>query len=127
MNIIIEKITKNEDLIFVDFSSDLGSSRAVWAGEKPVLGSSYDVEIDIDDDLVWGEDIVTASKSTCMVSSSENKFCLVAKVISSESDGCLSVALGNSVLLLDVEGLPGDISGVIECNASEVKLYSTNL
>lgn len=127
MNIIIEKIIKNEDLIFVDFSSDFGSSCAVWAGEKPVLGSSYDVEIDIDDDLVWGEDIVTTSKSTCMVSSSENKLCLVAKVISSESDGCLSVALGNSVLLLDVEGLPDDISGVIECNASEVKLYSTHV
>jgi len=127
MNITIENITKNEESIFVEFVSDLGSSIAVWVGEEPVQGGSYDVEIDIDDDLVWGEDIVTTSKSTCTISSSGNEFCLVAKVISYEDDGCLSVSLGSSVLLLDVEGAPENISGLVECKASEVKLFSTNL
>lgn len=127
MKILIEKITKNDDLIFVDFSSDIGSSSAVWAGEEPVQSSSYDVEIDIEDDLVWGVNIFTTSKSNCMVSSFDNKFCFVAKVMSYEGDGCLSVSLGNSIFLLEVDGVPADISGAIECKASEVRLFSTNL
>ncbi|MCY9877329.1 hypothetical protein OTK59_12255 [Vibrio natriegens] len=127
MKIKVEKTYCDSDAARVEFSSDYGRSAAIWVGEAPVTGCLYDVELDVDDDLVWGESISTTSRSTAAISLEEELFVVVGKVISLEEDGCVSISVGDSVILLDVENAPNGLSGLIECRASDVKLYPTNL
>lgn len=127
MKIKIERTSNDGNETLVDFSSNYGSSSGLWVGEKPTSGGLYDVELDIDDDLVWGEGISTTTKDKASIALEEGMFVVVGSVISLEEDGCLSIAVGDSVILLDVENAPEDISGLVECRALNVKVYSTNL
>jgi len=127
MKIKVEKVSLDDNVIRVDFSSDYGRSSALWVGEMPTLGTFYDVEFDIDDDLVWGESIFTTKRDRTMIALEKGAFVVVGKVIRFEEDGCLSIVVGESVVLLDVADAPENISGLIECHASDVKVYSTNL
>ncbi|MGO1298557.1 MAG: hypothetical protein ACTMIA_14805 [Vibrio sp.] len=126
MKIKIERTSNDGNETLVDFSSDYGSSAALWVGEPPTPGRLYDVELEIDDDLVWGESIST-TRDRVSIALEEGMFVVVGSVTSLEEDGCLSIAVGDSVILLDVENAPEDISGLVECRALDVKLYSTNL
>jgi len=67
------------------------------------------------------------NENASMIATENNLFRLVAEVLSYEDDGCLSVRLGDSVVLLDVDDAPRSIKGWIECKAEAVKLYPTNI
>lgn len=127
MKIKVEKVFDEGDETCVEFSSEYGRSSALWGDDKPTSGSFYDVEFEIDDDLVWGESISTTTRHGATIAFEEGFFVIVGEVINLEEDGCLSISVGDSVILLDVENVPENISGLVECRASYVKLYSTNL
>ena len=127
MKIKIEKTYSEFGKVRVEFSSDYGISAAMWVGEVPVIGSFYDVELDVDDDLVWGENISMTSTNATMISLEEEFFVVVGAVISLEEDGCVSISIGDSVILLEVKNAPKGLSGLVEFRVSDVKLYPTNL
>ena len=127
MKIKVEKTYSNDCEVRVDFSSDFGRSAAIWEGEAPAAGVFYDVELDVDNALVWGESVSTTSSNKAMIALEEELFVVIGKVISLEEDGCVSISVGDSVILLDVENAPKELTGHIECRASDVKLYPTNL
>ena len=111
----------------VEFAAQHGQGVAKWVGDKPIQGQSYDIELDIDDDLVWGETISLVSSDQCSISNVGQSLKLVAKIISCENDGCISVDLGGNVVLLDVEDTPDGVFGFVEFTARDVKLYLVNL
>ena len=127
MKIKVEKTYSNDCEVRVDFSSDFGRSAAIWEGEAPAAGVYYDVELDVDNTLVWGESVSTTSSNKSTIALEEELFVVIGKVISLEEDGCVSISVGDSVILLDVENAPKELTGHIECRASDVKLYPTNL
>lgn len=127
MKIKVENTYSHGDSVRVEFSSDFGRSAAIWVGKAPVTGALYDVEIDVDDDLVWGESVSTTSRNKATIALEEELFVVVGTVISLEEDGCVSISVGDGVILLDVENAPKGLSGHIECRASDVKMYPINL
>lgn len=127
MKIKIKNIINNNNYVLVDFSSKYGCSVARWSGEIPRSGGVYDVELEIDDDFVWGVNIFETAKSRILIALEDGKFVIVGSVITLETDGCLSITVGDSVILLDVENAPADISGLVELHALDVTLYCTNL
>lgn len=127
MKIKVERTSNDGNETLVDFSSNYGNSTSIWVGENPTPGRLYDVELEIDDDLVWGKNISTTTKGRTSIALEDGMFVVVGSVISLEEDGCLSIVVGDSVILLEVENAPEDISGLVECRALDVKVYSTNL
>lgn len=123
----MEEIINNSNKINIRFTSEYGSSCACWVGASPIIGEVYDVELEIDDALVWGENLSQAEADKHAIALEEDMFILTGTVISLEEDGCLSIALGESVVLLEVYNAPEYISGLVECRASNVRMYSTNL
>lgn len=127
MKIKVEQVLSEGGDTRVKFSSDYGYSSAIWASGAPTCGAQYDIEFEIDDDLVWGESISKATKDSETISFRQDNVVIIGTVLKFEADGCLSIRLGDNVILLDVEEMPDNISGLVECRASKVKLYSTNL
>lgn len=127
MKIKIVNLSKTVGTKLVDFETAIGKGTALWVGEEPIIGKFYDVEIDVGDDLIWGINIIMTPEISSMIAVKDNLFYLVAKVISSEEEGCISVKLGDSVVLLEIERAPTGIFGMVECKAKNVRLYPTNL
>ncbi len=127
MEMIVEKIIDEGDEICVFFSSEYGFLSALWEGDKPTINEIYDVELEVDDDFVWEENIYKAMGNETRIELKGGVYTIYGRVINLEEDGCLSVSLGDSVILLDTENLPKYISGLIECKAFKVKLYPTGL
>lgn len=122
---IIEIVEINDSL--VRFRSELGEGYAKWSGEIPLLNHTYDVEVDIDDDFVWGENITTTDKTSTVTRADDYNIIVVAEVISYDEDGCLSAKLQESVILLEVEGAPDNLSGNVKFKAKDVTLFRVNL
>lgn len=112
---------------FVTFRSDLGDGYAKWSGEKPHLNSNYNVEIDIDDKFVWGQNIATTDATATITKDDNYNIIAVAEVIAYEKDGCLSLKLNESVILLEVEGVPDNVTGNVKLRAVDVTLFPVNL
>lgn len=127
MKIKIKEVSCKGDEIYVHFDSSYGSSLALWVGEIPASGGVYEVEVEVCDDFVWGEYIFAVAESRAAIGLVGDRFLIVGKIVKLESDGCLAVAVGDSICLLDVEHAPEGVSGFIECRASDVRLYPIRL
>ena len=62
--------------------------------------------------IVWGESVSTTTRDGDTIALEEGAFVIVGTVLKLEEDGCLSIGLGDSVILLDVENMPEDTSGL---------------
>lgn len=58
MRITITEIMTANGETEVRFLCGFGGARGTWRGGQPEIGRSYEVEINLDDDLRWGTDIV---------------------------------------------------------------------
>lgn len=127
MKIQIEKLVGVGNGIEIEYSSDYGASIAQWIGPPPEVSGTYDVEIDIDDDLTWGQNISATDKKNPIIFSAEDKLVLIGLIINSSEDGCIAITLGEIIILLDVNNAPRGIEGPVECHATNVKMYPINL
>jgi hypothetical protein len=127
MRIKILDIKNIQNEIRVKFETPIGVGTGIWNGKLPALGDYTDIEIDIDDNFEWGKNITTTNSNISMIAIENNLFCFVARVISYEDDGCLTVTLGDSVVFLAVDNVPDGIQGWVEGKVKAVRLYPTNL
>lgn len=123
MKIIILEI--NDSL--VSFHSELGEGYAKWSGEKPLLNHTYEVEVDIDDEFIWGQNITTTDAISSITRDDSYYIIAIAEVITYDEDGCLAVKLNESVILLEVEGVPNNVSGYVKFEAKDVTLFPVHL
>ncbi|MEX2975907.1 hypothetical protein AB4J97_03095 [Serratia fonticola] len=117
-NIIITELIDS----YVKFTSPLGHGMASWSGDMPVVGCNYNVEIDIDEHLEFGENLFSSGGNVSSVSVVNKKITFVAEVISYEDDGVLTVSLGGDIIFLEVS-LPSVINGYVEFLTSPDKVY----
>lgn len=130
MRIKITNLKVNESDISVKFTMVSGNGMGLWKGNSPEINKEYDIECDIDDDFVWGENIHTFNGKTEMMEVVNSNVRIIAKVINFDNDGCLVVTLNKSILLLNLE-----IENENECHlgmlvefwAKDVSLYPINL
>lgn len=127
MKIKIEKFASNADLLQVTFSSEFGKGFAQWVGLPPTSGEIYDVEIDIDEVLTWGESVTTSTSDIPAIYLKGGLLYFVGRVVQYEKNGCLSLSIGDSVILVSVEGAPDELGTTVVCKTASVKLYPTNI
>ncbi|MBD9359194.1 hypothetical protein [Methylomonas fluvii] len=111
----------------IKFETPVGVGRGIWEGELLAAGQLIDVEIDVEDTLQWGVTLSISNNKTSGIALDNNGFSFVAEVVSYEGDGCLVIKLAESIILLDVNGMPSDIHGWVQGKADTVRLYPTNL
>ncbi|SDZ27079.1 hypothetical protein [Thermoactinomyces sp. DSM 45892] len=109
------------------FSSDLGSSRAIWKGEKPVLNADYEVELEFLDTLWWGRDIVESVDNRYSISNNAHYVGVTGKLESVFEDGCVVIRLEDSIILLDTVGEPCSIGNFVRIQTKEIFLFDVAL
>lgn len=113
---------------FVEFSSRYGVAKGLWKGNAPEANQSYYVELDIPKVLISGTDIIETECREYKVWSEQENIFLNVKVEFHEDDGCLSVRLGESIILIETEediAYPKDSFLRIQLN--EISIYPYNV
>jgi hypothetical protein len=54
MEVILESVIIDKKQIIVYFSTNIGTATATWNAPTPITGEKHDVELDINDEFVWG-------------------------------------------------------------------------
>lgn len=127
MDIVIRSV--NRDMVGFDSAIGCGII-ARWNGKLPNIDQRYHVEIDINDKFEWGKNIFSVEEDTpSTINMDGSMLMFVAKVISCESDGILTVSLDNDIILIETSFLSkGNINYVLfyTCDTNVV-LYSVDL
>ncbi len=128
MQIKIAKILQEEEGgSLIEFETSFGGGIGIWIGSIPEIGMESEVEFEIDEEFVWGKDIELTNIGRMQMARQGSGVRLVGEIISYEEDDCLSVQLGESVILLEVEGAPRGISSQVEFKVQSLQLYPVNL
>lgn len=126
MKVTIDKVKLDGDVVSVAFSTAYGKATTSWVGQAPEVGEIYDVELEMGDHFVWGENISLTDEAQPSLSVEDNTLELIGLLISFD-DGCVVMDLGGSVILIDAQAVPNDLAGYIKCVALDVTLYPTGL
>ncbi|MCG7316151.1 MULTISPECIES: hypothetical protein [Brevibacillus] len=126
MKILIKQYEPDESK--VRFTSQYGEGSAIWHGNPPKEGSTYDVEIEIPQILAWDKDIQATNMDEHPIKIQNDMVDFVGKLESvSEDDGCCVVRVGESIILVETEGIPLKVGSFLRVQTKSVILYNNHL
>ncbi|PZS09246.1 MAG: hypothetical protein DLM55_06790 [Acidimicrobiales bacterium] len=105
--------------------SAYGFFTADWHGEKPSLGTSHSVEIDVNDLLLWGRDLRVADTPAQEIADDEDMVRISGRIESFDSDDVLTLLVDNSLIMVETEGDPplGAIGRYATLRSAKITLY----
>lgn len=129
MNVKIAELLENLlDKYRILVQVDNNEFIAEWDGDKPRENENYDVEIDIDDEFIWGTNIVSSDEKFSSIIQNDEGIKIIAKLDYNSEDNLATLKVYDSVVLIDVEGIEQDISNEwVEVQCTSIKIYNTNL
>ena len=121
---IIEVISEHEVVV----ANKYGKMNAEWIGESPKKDSIKNVEVEINDTLVWGQDIVETNDKNYKIESIDGRICLQGCLESISEDGYTVIRLGESIICVDTEGMPLlEIRDFVTIKATHIELHDSRL
>lgn len=124
---ITKVLAENKNGIDVEFSTELGNCKGRWLGVKPLVGSSYEIEIEIPSTLKWRHDILLAQDKIFRIGMNKNNISLIG-ILESNENNFSSLQLGNTIVLLETEGIPlFQGKEFVEILTDVLLLYDTNI
>ncbi len=124
MQIKIMKLSQCDAERFqIEFASKYGTAKGIWRGVKPEIGKSYSVELDIPQILCWGTDIVESDLKEPKIRCEKDKVLINAQIERLENDGCLAARLGESIFLVETQGIPYTQGTFIKMQPDQILLY----
>jgi hypothetical protein len=108
----------------VGFSTDYGDADAVWQGDAPEINRRYDVELDIDGALVWGESVLISKSKANVIKKKIDGLIVITGVLDSlDDDGYAVLRIGDSIIPFMAEGNPFHVGNPIEISTDSLFLY----
>ncbi len=116
---------KGEDTL-VAFSCEFGEGKASWFGDAPETGRVYDAEMEFEDTLTWGKDILPSASNETRMEVTGDATRITARLESANEDGFAVIELGEDLYVLQTEGQiqPGDF---VTFEARNITLYDTDV
>lgn len=101
---------------------------AVWNGDKPEKNKIYNVELDIDDVLLWGINIVPTKENVDVIIQKTEYIKIIAKLDYDTENDFASLKVYDSIVLVDLIGLDRKVLNErVEINCRLVSLSDINL
>jgi len=104
-----------------------GSVYVRWMSEKPEVGKTYHVELDIADHLIWCKDITLASSNNYSITYDETSIFLFGVIDSVEDDGFSALRIGSCIIPLITQGTAFEIGSHVRVSVTSISAYVVNL
>lgn len=127
MRVKLDSVTVSDEKIIVDFSTTFGAATATWKAPLPIIGEEYDVELDIDDDFVWGENASYECNEHHLLKIEKNWFSISGILISSSIDGTAVINVAGSIVIIFLDGYIGAIPIHVTLKATELSITPTGV
>jgi len=127
MKILINEISKDTEDIIIDFSMEFGSGIAVWNGNRMAeKDKEYDVQYDITDPLIWGEDVVLSKEKKFSIFTTQEGVFITGILESVSKDGLVDLQFGTSIIQLEVDGNNLPKGQYVTVRADSLEVYDVN-
>lgn len=117
--------SSNGDVI-VSFSTQFGRAQARWASEQLPDLAEYDVELEVNDELVWGDSITLSPSKDVGIEMEEDKVLIRGVLERVDASGVADLRLGPAVLSVETSGKPADADAVVQLICEDLELFDSN-
>lgn len=111
----------------VRFDTLYGGSHGRWVGPLPSVGERYDVELTIDETLVWGETAELVDETVPRIDREGECVLLQGVLDAVYSNGVAVLRLGSSIISFLASGTAPHPGSPIRLQAQRLSLYDTNM
>lgn len=126
MEVTVGGLKKNNGVVVVSFSTVIGSAFAIWEGAAPRVGESHDVELEINEEFVWGENAVV-SDGPYSLEVRGGETLLSARLISIDEYGVGVIDIDGAKTMIELAGFALQPPIFIRLNFEHLRLYPTRL
>ena len=127
MKVMIDKVAHIAEEILVIFSADIGKAAGIWNGLPPKAGENHDVELEIEQNVVWGKSAQPASNDDCFIGVVDGLIKLTGNMVSVDAEGMMAFEMGGSVILIEIIGFAGSIPMVVDLYVERVDFFPTGI
>jgi hypothetical protein len=99
---------------------------AEFSSSKPIIEKSYYAEMSLPERLVWGRDVKPVEQREYRMNNENGKI-LIRGLLERTPDGFLSFTLGESLVNVQIKGVPKTFSGFVQIVTSSIKLTDIGL
>lgn len=125
MRIVIDSVLTSNPYR-VTFTTQYGSCEGTWVDEnEPIVGEKYYVEVDIDENLVWGKTIFEHDESNKYIGIDNKNVCIIGQVENVDND-LFTIRLYDIISVI-VKGRFNKYSKYVRLIAKEILLYNVNI
>ena len=111
----------------IRYSDDSGNLVGTWVGRRlPENDTWYDVEIAINDKLVWGRDGSAVDNTDSWIKSENDTTYKIQGLLEAEKFEFHTLRVGNSLIALRISGVPEPFSGFVQIQVRGIELYDTD-
>jgi len=121
MRIRVNKILTDKPEVTVLFITDYGDAKALWVGDTPIENQEYYVEVDVNDTLAWGKDVIEA-ENYYTIRLEDDQVYISGILESVDSDGYTVLRIGESFIPFMASGHPLLLNSLIELSTRSVSL-----
>lgn len=122
MRVQVNKVVPENSNHLVFFSTDFGDAKAFWEGEKPIVNSEYQVEVDIDDTLFWHKDILKGDNGSYSIQVKNNLVLISGNLDSVDNDGYAVLRIGDDIVSFMAVGEPFQVGTFIKLSTKSISL-----
>ena len=113
----------------VEFRSVAGGADAIWRGDVPPELQDYDVELEVPEQLRWGQDAGVDAEAAAGISHLGSDTRIVGRVLECDDVGVLSVEVAGTLIMVELtERPPANIAGAnVSLRVRRLELYPSSL
>ena len=108
-------------------SRDSQNLTGKWVGEAPERNKWYDVEIAVEDRLIWSQNVVPLGYSEALIEKDNTGMTILQGLLEASEDGFTTLRMGNFLNVLDIMGIPKPFTGDVRIRVTEMRLYDTGI
>ena len=107
--------------------NDSGNLIGSWIGKKPESNQWYDVELDVEDELIWEHNVHTLKDGESKITAENLDNIILQGQLEISSDGFCTIKIGESLHTLEITGAPAAFQGFVQIHARRIRLYDTGI
>jgi len=127
MEVILESVIIDKKQIIVYFSTNIGTATATWNAPPPITGEKYDVELDINDEFVWGENAHYEYSENHSFYIENGGYSISGTLISVGADDTAVLNIAGSIVMFSLVGYAGIIPAHITLKAKHLSIAPTGI
>ncbi|MHC8363712.1 hypothetical protein ACYZUA_26210 [Pseudomonas sp. LS2P72] len=127
MKMTIDLVTLVVQEVLVGFSTNVGAATAVWRAAPPKAGEQYDVELEVDDEFVWGKNACSSPNNAHSIGVMDGIVTMTGALISNDMEGGAIVDVGGSIVFIELTGCVKTDSVLVDLKIKNINVFPTGI